>query len=194
MCGQFAVLGNLKAIKDYYEFLKKGDFIIDENEFYNPDLFSDVALPNPRVLPMSFAPIITCNHKKIYLQKARWGLVPFWAKDESFAVKMINARVETLSEKPSFKYAYKDRRCLIPFSGFYERDSKKNLHYFPNHNEELQSFAGLYEVWGNERLITFTIITSPADEKVVAIPPRMPVVMGEATALQWLNNSQISSS
>ena len=187
MCGQFAVLGSLKAVKDYYNFLSSGDFSFDDQDSFDLDDFSDVKIPNQSVLPMSFMPIVTYKNKRIIMKKARWGLVPFWVKDESFAYKTINARRETLSEKASFKYALKERRCLIPFSGYYERDKNKKLHYFPNEDEKLQSFAGLYEIWGKDNLTTFTIITCDADEKVMTIHPRMPVVMNEEEGVEWLS-------
>jgi len=191
MCGQFAVLADLKAIRGYYNFLKEGDFLIDDHDFFGSDTFTNVFLPDINVIPMTSVPIVTNIGEKVLLRKARWGLVPFWAKDESIAEKAINARFETLTEKPSFKYAFKERRCLIPFSGFYERDFEHKIHYFPNENEKLQSFAGLYEIWGKDSLLTFTIITCPSDDKVTEVNPRMPVVLGENAAINWLKVGEL---
>jgi putative SOS response-associated peptidase YedK len=99
---------------------------------------------------MAYMPVATIIDYKVVMFKARWGLVPFSAKDESFAYKTINARQETLKEKASFKYALEKRRCLIPFTGFYEIDKQKQQHFFANENDEIKSFAGLYEVWGED--------------------------------------------
>ncbi|MCL2063141.1 MAG: SOS response-associated peptidase [Candidatus Cloacimonetes bacterium] len=229
MCGQFAILGSLKAIKDYYNFLKNGSFVLDEDDFYNfeSELLSN--LPNEIVKPMNWVPIVTSDltlrsHNftfqdvipsqiegvgersgKIKILPARWGLIPFWAKDEKVAYKTINARQETLAEKPSFKYAYHQRRCLIPFTGFYERDNKtienknfediffqtskkEKLLFFSNPNNNIKSFAGLYEIWGQEKLVTFTIVTCPANEEISKIHHRMPVILDEFEAYKWLTN------
>ena len=207
MCGQFAVLGSVKAIKDYYTFLKDSGFIID-NDFYESDFVDLIKLPNDKVKPMDYMPIVCVDHlssppnnvpelpQKINIIPARWGLVPFWAKDETIAYKTINARIETMKEKPSFKYAYQQRRCLIPVSGFYERDSEKILHYFEvvDDNNEPQrsqivtfkSFAGLYEIWGPNKLVTFTIVTQEADDRVKKVHPRMPIVLDNPQANKWL--------
>ena len=185
MCGQFAVLGSLKAIKDYYQFLSEGDFSF-ENVFLEEDNYQHLNANYTLIKPMDYFTVVTVEEQKIILLNARWGLVPFWAKDESFAIKTINARIESLKDKPTFKYAYEKRRCLIPFTGFYERDKVKTQHYFPNDNNALKSFAGLYEIWGKDKLITFTIITCPANEKVALVHQRMPVVLDEDKAKEWL--------
>ena len=182
MCGQFAILGSLKAIKDYYEFLKNGDFLLDENDFYKYDTSEMINLPNMCIKPINWVPIVVANKKHINLISARWGLVPFWAKDESIANKTINARFETLIEKPSFKYAYQQRRCLIPFTSYAEKGV-----WFENENSVFKSFAGLYEVWGDNKLITFTIITCIANDEVAKVHHRMPLVLNENEAIQWLN-------
>ena len=187
MCGQFAVLASLKAIKDYYEFLKDGGFMFDVDEFYELDSDLLIDLPQETVKPMNYLPIITNRVDTVVsVLPARWGLVPHWAKDESFAHKTINARIETLSEKASFKYAYQKRRCLVPMTGFYEKGR-----YFPNNDERMKSFAGLYEVWERRNsevgIVTFTVVTCPADERVLDIHHRMPVVLDERQAVGWMN-------
>jgi putative SOS response-associated peptidase YedK len=163
------------------------DFELDEDYYIRFESAKLVDLPKEKVFPKQFNPIIIQELNKIKILEARWGLVPFWAKDDSFATKTINARSETLSEKPSFKYAYEKRRCLIPFTGYFEWDKNKVLHSFPNNSNELKSFAGLFEIWGVENLITFTIITCPADEIVAKVHDRMPVVLNEEEALRWIS-------
>jgi len=199
MCGQFAILGSIKAIKDYYNFLKEGSFILDENDFYKFESSKLISLPNEKVKPMDYVPIVVglkdnnIKHTIISIIPARWGLVPFWSKDDKIAYKTINARIETIHEKPSFKYAYAKRRCLIPFTGFFERVSLKDtekpfgtLHYFQNENDNFLSFAGLYEIWGAERLITFTIITCPANDEVSKVHHRMPLILDKTEAMVYM--------
>ena len=220
MCGQFAILGSLKAIKDYYEFLKGGNFVLDEDDFYGFDTiphlkqhtsqpppckwggkgggkYYHAVLPCDSIKPMMYVPIVVVNKKleinsdeigkRINFLPARWGLVPFWAKDESFAYKTINARQETLSQKASFKYAYEQRRCLVPFTGYYEREERGGkLHYFSNEKNDFKSFAGLFEIWGDEKLITFTIVTCPAIGEVAKVHQRMPMILNEEEAIKWI--------
>lgn len=190
MCGQFAVLANLKAIKDYYEFLKNANFEIDKQDFYDidDDLFSG---HQDIIKPFQYAPIIVNESDRIKLFFARWGLIPFWAKDEKIAGKTINARLESLPEKPSFKYAFQKRRCLIPFTGFYESAPDKSKHFFKNENNTLKSFAGLYEFWGKENLLTYTIITCPANEEVSKVHHRMPLILDKENSVRWLKYTDI---
>jgi len=190
MCGQFAILGSLKAVKEYYEFLKSGDFSFEDDYF---DYFDEklIQLPNLSITPKKYLPIITYIKDKVSIKSARWGLVPFWAKDDKQSFKTINARIETIHEKPSFKYAYQQRRCLIPMSGFYEKSPVKKEYYFPNENDKLQSFAGLYEIWGSDKLITFTVITCPADDRVINVHPRMPIVLNELEAINWIREGKV---
>nr|MBA3440083.1 SOS response-associated peptidase [Pyrinomonadaceae bacterium] len=99
----------------------------------------------------------------------RWGLIPSWAKDPSIGSKMINARAETVAEKPSFREALKRRRGLIPADGFYEwarAGSRKQPYYFRMKNEQPFAFAGLWESWQSdgERINSCTIITTEANE------------------------------
>jgi len=191
MCGQFAVLGSVKAIKDYYEFLKNSGFILDD-DYYVFDHLSAASIPNENIKPMDSIPIITSSNERIKILSARWGLVPFWAKDDIIAHKTINARIETINEKPSYKYAYIYRRCLIPVTGFYEKDKNKNLYYFDvqksnsSKNTQFKSFAGLYEIWGKDKLITFTIVTKQAEGDVKHVHNRMPVLLNEDEAANWL--------
>jgi putative SOS response-associated peptidase YedK len=183
MCGQFAVLSNLKQIKDYYNFLIESGNII-ENDFFDDIIASN--LNQKRIKPFDYFPIITKKNNVIITINARWGLVPFWAKDEKIASKTINARIETITEKPSFKYAYEKRRCLIPFTEYFEKDKNQNLHSFKNENNQIMSFAGLYEIWSENKLNTFTIITEQANEIVKPIHHRMPVILNQENALKWL--------
>ncbi len=123
-----------------------------------------------------------------------WGLIPFWAKDSKIGHKMINARAETLAEKPSFKAAYKYRRCLIPASGFYEWQATpgsktKTPHLIQMQTGEPFAFAGIWERWqapdGSE-ILSAAIITTQPNEIVAPIHNRMPVILPPDAYTQWL--------
>lgn len=123
----------------------------------------------------------------------RWGLIPSWAKDEKMASKMINARSETVTEKPSYRQAFQKRRCLIPTSGFYEwqksKDGKQPFYFYMKEND-LFAFAGLWESWRNtesEIIETCTILTTEANEVLKPVHERMPVIISESYYDLWLD-------
>ncbi len=126
-----------------------------------------------------------------------WGLLPFWAKDAAMAARMINARGETLAEKPSFRGAYKYRRCLILADGFYEWQKvagtkKKIPHYIFMKSRQPFAFAGLWEDWESpdgSRVKTCIIITTKPNELVASIHNRMPVILPPNVFGQWLNRN-----
>lgn len=125
------------------------------------------------------------------LTLASWGLLPRWAKDEALAFKTFNARAETVHEKPSFRGAFKYRRCLIPVNGFYEwhRSGKsKTPHYFSRVDEAFLVLAGLFEWWKDERL-TCTVITTEANDMARGIHHRMPVILEKKDWQTWLEAS-----
>ena len=129
-----------------------------------------------------------------WLDKFHWGLVPFWAKDPSIGNRMINARAETVAEKPSFKNAFKKRRCLIIADGFYEWKGPKG-HKHPMlitlPDKKPFAFAGLWETWGKKDLQTHyrscTIITTEASHSIRDIHHRMPVILRPRAYSHWLN-------
>lgn len=127
------------------------------------------------------------------LTMLRWGLVPSWAKDPSIGNRMINARVETVAEKPSFRSAYKKRRCLILADGFYEwqKGADGKTPYFISLADGTPfAFAGLWENWNSkesdESLQTTAIITTAASDFMAQLHQRMPVVMRPGEAERWL--------
>jgi putative SOS response-associated peptidase YedK len=123
----------------------------------------------------------------------RWGLVPHWARDPSAGARMNNARAETVAQKPSFRDAYRKRRCLVPASGFYEwklESGRKQPYYICPAGGELFSFAGLWEQWKD--LQTCTIITTDANEKMAAVHERMPVIVSPAEHAAWLAGGEIA--
>jgi putative SOS response-associated peptidase YedK len=130
------------------------------------------------------------------LNMLRWGLVPFWAKDPSIGNRMINARAETVAEKPSFRNAYKKRRCLILADGFYEWHTEagsKTPYFISTADGKPFAFAGLWEDWkdkkSGESLQTATIITTAANAFMESLHHRMPVILQGATASDWLAGS-----
>lgn len=127
------------------------------------------------------------------LTMLRWGLVPFWAKDPSIGNRMINARAETVAEKPSYRAAYRHRRCLVLADGFYEWHTEggvKRPYYISAVNGEPFAFAALWENWqskvSDESIQSTTLITTEANEFMSALHHRMPVVLRSETADRWL--------
>lgn len=124
-----------------------------------------------------------------------WGLVPSWARDSKIGHSLINARAETLGEKPSFKAAYHKRRCLIPATGFYEwrqTENGKQAFHICREDRRLLAFAGLWEHWEHDSktLYTCTIITTAANPLMQPIHDRMPVIVGAEYYRFWLDQKQ----
>ncbi|HZG73003.1 MAG TPA: SOS response-associated peptidase, partial [Chondromyces sp.] len=122
----------------------------------------------------------------------KWGLVPFWAKDEKIGYKMINARAERIDEKPSFRHAFKRRRCLIVADGFYEwqkTENGKQPYRFIMKDKKPFAFAGLWETWRKEEnpLYTCTIITTKPNAVAEDIHNRMPVILHQDDYDVWLD-------
>ena len=127
------------------------------------------------------------------VDKYRWGLVPFWAQDPAIGNRMINARAETVTEKPSYRQSFSRRRCLVLASGFYEwrKDADGKTPFFISRADN-QPFgmAGLWDEWAKgdgELLRTCTVITTPANEFMQTMHHRMPVLMDGSSAPSWLN-------
>ena len=144
------------------------------------------------IAPTQAAPIVTdATPRKLTL--ARWGLLPFWAKDVKIASKMINARSETLLEKPAFKDALEKRRCLVPCDGFYEwrRYGRQRTPMFielPSHH--VLAMAGLWSSWRSPEgldVLTFTVITTRANAFMAPIHDRMPVFLDLEARTRWLS-------
>lgn len=151
--------------------------------------------PRHNIAPTQFIAAIRRdeeNHNE--LSMLRWGLVPSWAKDPSIGNRMINARAETVAEKPSFRTAYRKRRCLILADGFYEWHTENDVkipYFISLANGSPFAFAGLWEHWqsksSDESLQTTTIITTAANEFLSQLHHRMPVVLEPGNAARWLD-------
>jgi putative SOS response-associated peptidase YedK len=127
---------------------------------------------------------------------ARWGLVPFWAKDPKIGNRMINARAETVAQKPAFRAAFRHRRCLVPADGFFEwqrTGSGKQPWFIHAVSGEPLAFAGLWELWdppdGGTPLASCAIITTRANAFMQPLHDRMPVVLDEHGRDAWLDQS-----
>ena len=130
----------------------------------------------------------------------RWGLVPFWAKDPSIGNRMINARAETVAEKPAYRAAYRRRRCLVLADGFYEwhkEGSVKTPYYISLESGGPFALAGLWEHWQSketdESLQTATLITTAANEFMATLHHRMPVILVPATADRWMAGDDLQA-
>lgn len=158
------------------------------------------SLPNPpqnlapryNIAPNEEVPVIIKKEAN-NIQKMKWGLVPFWAPDRSIGSKMINARSETIWEKNAFKDAIKQKRCIIPTSGFYEwkREGTSKIPYFIQISDKpLMPIAGIYDQWFTDHgytIISFAIITTGSNSILEPIHDRMPVILHEEKIGEWLN-------
>jgi len=147
--------------------------------------------------PTQQVPIVGLRAEGPAAHLARWGLIPQWAADASFGTKTFNARSETAAEKPSFRDAYRTRRCLVPCTGFYEwqaRSSGKQPWFIRPRDTELFAFAGLWERWQDpvreESVISFTILTRDADAQMAPLHHRMPCILpNEDVQQDWLRGA-----
>ena len=150
-------------------------------------------IPRYNIAPTQPVAVVTdASARKVDFM--RWGLVPSWAKDISIGSKLINARGETVAEKPSFRSAFARRRCLILADGFYEwqktgTKSPSIPYYFRLEDGGPFAFAGLWEFWQSSEgdgLKTCTIITTEANARVAPVHDRMPVILNPQTSWAWL--------
>lgn len=153
--------------------------------------------PNWNVAPTDRVPAVAQHGGRRLLGTFRWGLVPAWAKDSSGAARAINARAETVTDKPTFREAFAARRCLLPADGFYEwrlgpGGVKQPVFIEPRQRTPV-AFAGLWESWrdprqpGSPPLRTCTIITTRANNRLAGVHERMPVILPKATWDGWLD-------
>lgn len=182
MCGRFNSIASGKDFAESY----------DAN-FVGPELS-----PNHNVAPTTRIYVLTRHENRKSVGAMNWGLVPSWSKDKTRAASMINARSETLGEKPSFRNLLKKYRCVIPIQGFYEwqilpSDTKKpnkQAHYISRTDNDVMTLAGLWTSWKDadgSQLQTCTIITIEATNKLAAIHHRMPVILERNSIDSWLD-------
>ncbi len=186
MCGRFTQKADKENIKKEFKI----------------DSFQDTLLtPRYNIAPTQQIAAVRFLDGANQLSMLKWGLVPSWAKDDSIGNKLINARAETLAEKPSFREAFRHRRLIIPASGFYEwqktgRGAKQPF-YFYLKDKEVFGFAGLWEEWldkeSGELLETCTIITTEANALLEPVHDRMPVILKAKDYDQWLDAKETKS-
>ena len=154
--------------------------------------------PRYNIAPTQFVPVVRLDAQGARaLSLLYWGLIPHWAKEKSIGARMINARVETLSEKPSFRTALQRRRCLVLASGYYEWQAAapearhKQPYFLTTSNDEPFAMAGLWETWtetpGAAPLESCTIITTEAQGAAAKVHHRMPVILKAPRFQEWLD-------
>ncbi|MFB6319431.1 SOS response-associated peptidase [Saccharicrinis sp. FJH54] len=187
MCFHFSLVANVKTISK--RFGVSGDFIKD----YTPQIhFNGFSHPETPVI---------LNQGEPTAIMANWGLIPEWVRTMENAEKMrnntLNARTETIFEKPSFKTAIRNHRCLIPATGFFEwklLEKKKYPHLIYVKGQDIFAFAGIYSEWGtdmgNKSFHTFSILTKAANDLMADIhntQKRMPVILSPGNERLWVN-------
>ena len=176
MCGRFAQFSALETLREYFPIDRVS---CDVTPSYN-------IAPTQEILAI-------IRKKDTQLVKLRWGLVPFWAKSLSGASRLINARLETVRTKPSFRHAFKRSRCLIIADGFFEwqkTGTQKQPWFLALPSKQPFAFAGLWDIWkdtdGSE-YTSCTIITTAASDAIQQIHHRMPVIVPPELYKNWLN-------
>jgi putative SOS response-associated peptidase YedK len=176
MCGRYTLRTPVDSLAEAFE--------IEE--------YPSSITPNYNIAPTQEVAAVVEEDEKRKLEMLHWGLIPSWAKDPSIGNKMINARAETVAEKPSFRRAFKVRRCLILADGFYEwkkTDDGKQPYHVKMEDGSLFAFAGLWETWQNgEEIRSCTIITTDANDLMSEIHHRMPVILHPEDYAMWLDH------
>lgn len=182
MCGRYGISVTKDELTEYLR------------EHYSIDVFDQpIELPTYNIAPGNQVISLINDGYKYRVGLLKWGFVPSWAKDESAGYKLINARSETLKDKPVFKKSYFQRRCIIIADGFFEwyrTTSTKTPYYFYLKSHKIFGFAGLWTAYkkpNGKTLFTTTIITTKANTLMKDIHDRMPVILTEESAKIWLN-------
>ena len=179
MCGRFTLASDTKKLAEAL-----AEFELPQEEM----------APRYNIAPSQPVAVVA-NNGQNKIEFFKWGLIPFWAKDPQIGQRMINARAETLADKPSFKNAYRRRRCLILADGFYEWRKEpgsrtKTPMYIQLASGQPFAFAGLWESWSSKQkektILSCTIITTTPNELLAQIHNRMPVILPPETYGQWL--------
>ncbi|MCP4310202.1 MAG: SOS response-associated peptidase [Bacteroidetes bacterium] len=177
MCGRYNLITDAQAIVDFFEV---------ENSLEIE--------PRYNIAPSQNIPVIRQKGEIREISLLHWGLIPHWAKDKKIGYRMINARAETVAGKPSFRAAFRQRRCLIPATGFYEWQlvtGGKQPYNIQIGEGKLFAFAGLWESWkggDGEVVESCTIIVTDANDVVRPIHDRMPVILHPADYGIWLDS------
>ncbi len=183
MCGRFALHARSEEIREVFDV----EGPVEVPRSYN--------IPPGQSIPAIRNPSSSNSEREV--TSLQWGLVPFWADDADIGSSLINARSETVLEKPSFRDAFRKRRCLIPASGFYEWKStngSKQPYYITSDSQSLFAFAGLWEHWEDEEtddeINSCTILTTDPNQLMRPIHNRMPVILHPSRYDAWLNTGE----
>src|SRR5262245_57184414 len=179
MCGRFSLTTSIETI------CKRFDAIFQGAEWH----------PRYNIAPaQEILTVVSDQFGTRKIVPMLWGLIPHWSKDRKAGYKTINARAETLKEKPSFKVAFKRQRCLIPTDGYYEWKEVENRKIplrFVLRDRSLFAMAGLWDVWHdpekNQDITSFTIITTVANSLTEPLHDRMPAILRREHEHEWLN-------
>lgn len=175
MCGRYALHSLIQDLQQHFGLFDSVDF-----------------KPRYNISPSLFLPVVRPQDGGVELALCQWGFIPGWLKSMP-KNKSINARAESLADKPFFRSAFRLRRCLVPANGFYEwkrTGTQKQPYYIRLSDAELFSFAGIWDRWegGGEPVETFAIITTDANEAMKPIHDRMPVILDPAQYERWLRS------
>ncbi|MFL2784212.1 MAG: SOS response-associated peptidase [Dehalococcoidia bacterium] len=186
MCGRFTLYSDLAALAERFNF----------NHSSLP------LLPNYNISPTQEVLTVTQGSNPSFEAQARfmkWGLIPPWAIDESIGKRMINARLETIASKPSFKDSFIYKRCLVLSDGFYEWPQKgvvKNPMFIQASDEKPFAFAAIWQTWksnGRESIDSCSILTTSSKKSMSSIHHRMPVILNKRAEEKWLNKDLTNS-
>ncbi len=184
MCGRFTLTADPLALQEAFSWVVFGAANLK---------------PRFNIAPTQAVPVVP-NTGDNRLDFFTWGLVPSWAKDPSISSRMINARAETAAQKPSFRHAFKRRRCLILADGFYEWHSVKGEEnklpiYIRRKDRKPFAFAGLWEEWHSpdgSQILSTAIITTRSNELIRPFHNRMPVILPDSAHKLWLTPGEVS--
>ncbi len=182
MCGRYTLTVNASVLAELFE-------IEPPTELQ----------PRYNIAPTQQVPIIRSDEEGIREWAAvRWGLIPFWAEDETICNRLINARAETAADKPSFRAAFRRRRCLVPADGFFEwvrTGGAKQPHHIRFADRRPFAFAGLWERWSSkdgDAVESCTILTTSPNELIAELHDRMPVLLPPGRFGDWLASGPLS--
>lgn len=182
MCGRYVILSPPEAMRQAFGYAEQPNFP-----------------PRYNVAPTQPVPVVILENGGRHFRLMRWGLIPAWVKDPRRFALLINARAETVLDKPAFKNAMKRRRCLLPADGYYEwhqsEGRKRPVFIRPGYGG-LMAFAGLAETWNGpngEELDTVAIITTAARGDLAALHPRVPVTIMPEDHARWLDGNAVDT-
>ena len=182
MCGRFVITSAPEALRKFLGYKEQPNFP-----------------PRYNIAPTQPIPVVRLDQGERHFALMRWGLIPSWVKDPKQFALLINARLEGIAEKPSFRAAMKRRRCLIPADGFYEwqkRGKTKQPYFIRARNREPFAFAGLWETWADRdggEIETAAIVTCAANKTLAPVHERMPVILPPEQYDAWLDSDKIDA-